>query len=152
MVFRRTKAVPVLALPTPQRPALHHLAVHMLTISTKHVTGTAHQPDPPTRPAAFVSLPSSRTIRFSDGEQCAEALLGRRRSNRAAALCGRQSRAPAGGLTAEPSGCRAPRALPMGTRFGVQRAVGSSWWPAVRMPVVALVALSAFSVSVHASG
>jgi hypothetical protein len=38
------------------------------------------------------------------GEQCAEAPLGRRRSDRAAAWrCSRQSRALAGGLTAEPS-------------------------------------------------
>jgi hypothetical protein len=58
-----------------------------------------------------------------------------------------------GGLTAEPSWLRsAACAAPTGTRFGVQQAVGSSWRPRCPDACRGLVALSASSVSVHASG
>ncbi len=102
-----------------------HVCTSPCYLSTQGTAPSAlpYQPDP-----AHLSFPSSHCpplvpSKSNTREQCAEALLGRRRSNRAAALGTVGSLARR--LVASPSsrlGCRAPRALPH--RNTVRRPVG----------------------------
>jgi hypothetical protein len=97
-------------------------------------SASPHQPD-----RAHLTFPSSRCpplvpSKSNTREQCAEAPLGRRRSDPAAARqCSRQSRAPAGGLTAEPPWLPSAASATPATRFAVPAA---SWCQDVRMPTV----------------
>ena len=114
-----------------------HLSATALDRSSTSITRTAQLPSALAQARVITDEASRRVLlstRNHPGEQCAKAPLGRRRSDPAAACrCSRQSRALAGGLTAEGHGCRVPRVPPTATRFGIPAA---SWWRDVRMPTV----------------